>query len=426
MKKASPTKWHKLDNTANIFPVVATKRMTNVFRLTAVLKEPIDAAILQEALDKTLPFFAAFSVRLRHGLFWSYFETNRAKAHVEPEQDYPCRFLNQVETNRYLFRVLYFENRVHLEVFHALTDGTGAMRFLKALCYQYIKLAHAADFTPQQQETPHGVEHAANTEDAYLKNYIPAKAATFKEPDAYRIHGDLRMLDSVGVLTAMVPVAPLKAVCRAQNASITEYLTAALAFGIYREFMGASGAKKPINMFIPVDLRRMFPSETGLNFFPNITIALPLSGAAFTFDDVLAMVKAEFAQKLTKERLAQKLAFTARSETSMITRVVPLPIKNGIIRIIYEHSNHGTTMPFSNLGTVQTDELFARYFDSFRFLLYAAPHDPIKCSAVSYNDTLALTFTSLLEDWRLAKHVVRTLTQAGISVEIESNTDEAE
>ncbi|MBP8856086.1 MAG: hypothetical protein KBG54_06230, partial [Oscillospiraceae bacterium] len=62
MKKASPTKWHKLDNTANIFPVVATKRMTNVFRLTAVLKEPIDAAILQEALDKTLPFFAAFSV----------------------------------------------------------------------------------------------------------------------------------------------------------------------------------------------------------------------------------------------------------------------------------------------------------------------------------------------------------------------------
>ncbi|MEG1125848.1 MAG: hypothetical protein RSE10_04075 [Oscillospiraceae bacterium] len=423
MKKEKPTKWHKLDNTANIFPVVASKRMTNVFRLTAVLKEPIIPAHLQAALVETLPFFSAFSVRLRHGLFWSYFETNRAIPHIEPEQDYPCRYINPIETNRYLFRVLYFENRIHLEVFHALTDATGAMRFLRALCYSYIKQVHREDFTELEQNTPYGVENAANTEDSYLKNYLPAKAATFKEPSAYHMRGEARMMDSVGVLSATLPVQDLKALCRESDASVTEYITALLAHGVYREYMGAGGAKRPVNIFVPVDLRRIFPSQTSLNFFSNITITLYLQGVDLSFEDVLAKVKEEFAAKLTREKLAQKLAFTARSETNMITRIVPLPIKNGIIRIIYEHSNHGSTMPFSNLGIVDINEKFAKYFEGFRFLLYAAPHDPVKCSAVSYGGKLSLTFTSLQEDWRLARSVVRALTAHNIPVEVESNGD---
>ena len=32
--------------------------------------------------------------------------------------------------------------RQHLETFHVLTDGTGAMQFLKAVCYRYCQLAH--------------------------------------------------------------------------------------------------------------------------------------------------------------------------------------------------------------------------------------------------------------------------------------------
>ncbi|MFQ7005080.1 MAG: hypothetical protein ACLRRT_16275 [Ruthenibacterium lactatiformans] len=38
----------------------------------------MDPALLQQALEQTLPYFAAFNVRLRHGLFWNYLETNRA------------------------------------------------------------------------------------------------------------------------------------------------------------------------------------------------------------------------------------------------------------------------------------------------------------------------------------------------------------
>lgn len=153
-KRAAPTRWHKLDNTANIFPMVASRRYSNVFRLTAVMREAVDPALLQQALEQTLPYFAAFNVRLRHGLFWNYLETNRATPQILPEQDAPCRYIDPVETGRFLFRVLYYGSRVHLETFHVLTDGTGAMQFLKAVCYRYCQLAHPDAFTPEQLATP--------------------------------------------------------------------------------------------------------------------------------------------------------------------------------------------------------------------------------------------------------------------------------
>ena len=39
-------KWSRLDNTANLFPVIATERMTNVYRLSLTLEEKIDPVIL--------------------------------------------------------------------------------------------------------------------------------------------------------------------------------------------------------------------------------------------------------------------------------------------------------------------------------------------------------------------------------------------
>ena len=48
-------KWDKLDNTANLFPVIAGEDMTNVYRISVTLKEDIIPQKLQEALDIILP-----------------------------------------------------------------------------------------------------------------------------------------------------------------------------------------------------------------------------------------------------------------------------------------------------------------------------------------------------------------------------------
>lgn len=60
-------KWDKLDNTANLFPVIAGEDMTNVYRISVTLKEEINPQKLQEALDIILPKFGGFNVRAAPG-----------------------------------------------------------------------------------------------------------------------------------------------------------------------------------------------------------------------------------------------------------------------------------------------------------------------------------------------------------------------
>ena len=122
--------WHRLDNTANLFPVISSRKFSNVYRIAVSLAQAVEPELLQKALETVLPRFSAFRVRLRHGMFWYYLEENTATPTVYPEEDYPCRYIDPVQNNHFQFRVSYFENRVNLEVFHVLTDGNGGKDFL--------------------------------------------------------------------------------------------------------------------------------------------------------------------------------------------------------------------------------------------------------------------------------------------------------
>ena len=134
-------RWRRLDNTAKIFPVIANENVSQVFRISATLKEPVNPELLSRALEEILPEIRNFRVKLRRGLFWYYFEENDRIPQVKRENTYPCRFIDPHGNQRFLFRVTYYEKRINLEVFHALTDGLGAVNFLKCLIRQYLRLA---------------------------------------------------------------------------------------------------------------------------------------------------------------------------------------------------------------------------------------------------------------------------------------------
>lgn len=59
---------------------------------------------------------------------------------MEREAVCPCRYIDPHSHQLFLFRVSYFERKINLEVFHALTDGLGGMNFLKALVCEYLRL----------------------------------------------------------------------------------------------------------------------------------------------------------------------------------------------------------------------------------------------------------------------------------------------
>ena len=68
-----------------------------------------------------------------------------------------------------LFEVTCWRNRINLEVYHSLTDGTGALQFLKTLVCNYLSIKY-----PQlSEELMAGIQYDASVserdEDSFLK-----------------------------------------------------------------------------------------------------------------------------------------------------------------------------------------------------------------------------------------------------------------
>lgn len=141
--------WRKLDNAALAFPAVTGKNDTRVFRFYCELKEEIKEETLQEALERTLEKYPLFRAVLRKGLFWFYLERRDIPAVVKKEAGAPCSGLYIPDKKTLLFRVSYYKNRINFEVFHALTDGTGAMHFLMELVKNYLQETHPSAELPE-------------------------------------------------------------------------------------------------------------------------------------------------------------------------------------------------------------------------------------------------------------------------------------
>ena len=56
-KNPQGKRWHRLDNTGKIFPMIANENLSNVFRISVTLKEEIDPGLLDRALEEVLPRF---------------------------------------------------------------------------------------------------------------------------------------------------------------------------------------------------------------------------------------------------------------------------------------------------------------------------------------------------------------------------------
>ena len=139
--------WFRLDNAAKIYPAARNSRWNAVFRMSVVMRQPVDPELLQRALEDILDRFPSFQVTLKKGFFWYYFQYVNKRPKVAEEKNYPCQMM-RINGRDYMFRVLYYSHRISLEVFHAITDGTGALAFLKTLVLRYCELcgAQVADY----------------------------------------------------------------------------------------------------------------------------------------------------------------------------------------------------------------------------------------------------------------------------------------
>ena len=413
-------KWDKLDNTAHLFPVIAGEGMTNVYRISVTLKEQVKQELLQEALERVLPWFDVFKVRIRYGVFWYYFETNQKPApEVKEEYRYPCRFISPNRNRNYLFRVNYYKNRINLEVFHVLTDGMGGITFLKELTYQYLRLAH-----PELQEKMgDGLcsDTSLNREDSYLKNYKKSHKKGYKTERAYLVKGEKLKPQVLGVMHGFMPIKALKKACNRYGVSINEYLVAAFLWSIYLECLHGMPSKRPISSCVPVNLRPYFDSITMKNFFVIVSAVFHPTKEEYSFEEVVQIVAKSLRSQINREHLENLFAYNVSNEKNFILRAVPLFIKNIAIRYVYHNSALANTTTVTNIGNIQVREEYQDYIDGFLAFLSMSEGQDIKGTICSYRDTLVFTISSSLADVSVQRKFLRQLSEDGIPVKIETN-----
>lgn len=413
-------RWDKLDNTAHLFPVIAGERMSNVYRISVTLKELVDPKLLQQALDSVLPKFDGFNLRLRYGVFWHYFEENGKPApRVREETRYPCRYIKPNKNNSYLFRVTYYKYRINLEVFHVLTDGMGGLNFLRELTYQYLRLRYPKLL--EQTKDALSSETTLNREDSFVKNFKKTSPKKYQTQKAYLIKGEHLREGEFGVMHGYIPVTDLKTVCRRYGVSINEYLISAYIWSVYQEYLHGMPSERPIRVAVPVNLRPYFNSNTTKNFFVMVSAEFYPQKEHYSFEELLQLVCESLRSQLNAEHLEKVFSYNVSNQMHWYIKIVPLPLKNLVMRHIYTQSALANTTTITNIGVIDVAPAYKPYIEQFHAMLAISKGQHIKGTICSYDGTLVFTFSYDLADPSVQRGFFRRLAKDGLPVEIESN-----
>ena len=415
-------KWYKIDNAGKLFPAVTDEQCTSTYRISIMLTESIQPEILQQAVDIVLKRFPTMIVKINKGVFWDFFSENKERILIMPEQEYPCSPIHAEQNNGHMLRIFYYRKKITVEAFHALTDSTGIMEFVKTLTYQYLILLGKTINDEGLILLPNGIPTSLETEDSFTKYCQSGKALREKQPAAFHIPGDQIIPNGNNVIHGTLSASALRDIAKQNGVTITAYLTAIYVYAIYLQSLRYSPEKAVITICVPINLRNVFPSKTLRNFFAvmNVNIQTSLDK---TFEDIVCEVSEQIKAKSTKEYLYGEILANIKFEKIIALRLVPRFIKK--IATKYIHSALGetkTTSTMSNLGRIAIPKDMAEFVENISATLYPTDGNPINCAVCTVGDCLTITFSRKILQGNIIEEFFRLLAgHCGLEVKVFSN-----
>lgn len=409
-----------LDNAALIFPASETADLLNMFRLSVVLREPVDPIALQYAVNDIVPRFPTFVSAVKRGLFWFYLEPSTKPLVVEEQTKFPCRKI-PLDTRHAMVRVTYFSHEISVEFFHAASDGNGGVVFLNSLVAAYLK-RKGVEIRDKTNYLNHlDLPEPEETADSFRRFCdLDAQSKREKDVKAYVIPGR-RLPPSALILTkGTMSGDDLNRAAKARGLTVTQLLVAALIYAVERDRDNrAVKAGRPVVVAVPANLRKLFPSATLRNF---VSIMPIVSDGSDDFAAVCARVKAEFGLKNNEAYFRGLVNYNIRAERNPVLKFAPLPLKMLALRLALKlKSDAVTSTLLSNLGRVEAPAEFAEYVARYEFSLSAQSYSVVAAACATYNDRAVITFSRTAEESVIEKLFFRRLVEEGIAVAVETN-----
>ncbi len=417
--------WMRLDNAALIFPAIRRRRWVNAFRVSATLTEPVDPAVLQQAVTELMPRFPSMYVRLRTGLFWYYLEELPAPPTVREDYAYPLTLMQEKELHTCCLRVMYFRDRIAVEFFHSLTDGTGGMVYLKTLTARYLSLRYGLEIPAEEgvldwREAP----KAEELEDSFFRH---SNGVTLNdhEPNALRMKGTYEP-DFLHLTTGVIPTPDLLEAAHRHGATVTVFLAAVMEETILRwqaESCPDRRKRKPVKVTVPINLRRLYGSRTLRNFVLTLNPGVDPRMGDYSLEELCRRMAAQLAAEGTPQQMAGRIAANVNPQQMALIRAVPLPIKNLIMGIIYSRRGESKgCINLSNLGPVRLPAAMEPWVRRMEFIIGTQRSYPNNCSVASFGGETCINMIRNIRESELERRFFSRLVELGVPVLIESNT----
>lgn len=408
-------KWYKLDNAAKIYPASVSKNSTNTFRVSVYLKDVVQPNRLQEAVTSALADFPTMAVTMKSGLFWHYLQPNNQPPIVREEHERPCRRIDANMENGYHFKVVYYKNKIALETFHVLTDGTGAMAFLKTILGYYLNIPVAK---PSNMD--------ATVEDSFKKYYRPSASVANrpKTPKATQLAEEALPIEGVLANHGIINPDALKKAASTRGVKITAYLTAQYILAMYMHKASFKDLSKPIVISVPINLRKRFPSVSVRNFSYFTNIRVPMNRPQ-NFHTIVKTVGDQLNAGTDPDVLYSQIHSNVKIESNPLFRVIPNVVKDGIMILVKKLMSGDTyTSNFSNLGVIEVPDAMKQHIEFFEFLLNAASPYKINLAACCFEDQLVISVARRVADKAIVKTFFELIeADTGVKINRYSNDE---
>ncbi|MGD9926683.1 MAG: hypothetical protein AB7S66_03885 [Sphaerochaeta sp.] len=425
----APEGFIALDNSALIFPPTEAVFNANTFRVSMDFSFTIKKTVLEQALHDLLHRCSYAKVRLHTGFFWYYLSPNDAEPIVHEEGSYPSGRFAFKENNEYLFKVIYSDHRIALECFHALTDGSGAMNYLKLLVERYC---HHAGI--QQVKFPSGLDYRVRPtkqefSDPFQHLYDKHVSSYPTISKAYHRKGKGPFDDRVKVISATILTEQIKERAKVRSLTIGEYLSSVYLYSLQQlqiEEIPHQKRRKPIRLSVPMNLRRIFGYDTMRNFTLFAVVGIEPALGFYEFDEIATEVHLQMVQAQSRKRLLSQIKRNVSGERVPIIRFAPTALKNPLFKLLSDFlGDDQYSGVISNLGYVVLPPQLENQVVRCDFHLSPGLMNKISLSVIGYLDRIVVNFNSFYaSDTSLERIFCTFLVEDGIQVEIATNRED--
>lgn len=412
-----------LDNSAVFIASTTRKTSPYIFRVSCEFDEPIHLPDLEAVLGSVSDRFPIVKMRLKPGIFWYYLDPSTQSPRILADSTDPCEPPRFGHWRTSLVRVLVYANRLSVEFHHILTDGTGALEYLRTLAASYLTRRGVACDDWEDVIRPESQIEKGEYDDAYAGLFRQDVPFPDRLGRAFQLPGRRYAGNEYRVTTGSFSLAELLASSRARKVTITELLASMYVAALQEiEELSLDGNYLPITIQIPVNLRKFHATKTLRNFFLFIPVTVDRRLGHYSFDEILHRVHFSLRLGLDMKELSRQIKRNVRGERYLYSRAVPLFIKNLFLRNIgKKDADASFSGNLSNLQTVTMPPPFASHITRFDILPPRRDSTGATIGIATFGDAISVTIGSRVELPALERAFFGKAAELGLRVSVVAN-----